>query len=730
MSTTNISPEDFAAAKAAYRALNDSPMQQRLREKREWFCGAVWWKPGDCDLDYLLAELRRMKEVGFDSVRFHNIPPEWDPRTETFDFSKADAWLDAAEQAGMRVTMHGQTRNPSDAFLAKHGITREAYERSHLDEPAMQEMLAAWMGPVLEHFLPRDSIIGYELMGEPGAGQGDIENDYDRPRFAQWLKDKYGTIEALDKAWNIYPEKGKLIADSFETAHEVLEGFKASRAVSGVHRAKMNYGAGRDLYRYLTDKFLSRARQLTAIFRRFDTRHIIMRGSHQLMVNPAALRWDFGQWARSADMHFSSIHLPWHFEAVQGEVDRPVMMEAKQTRDYFKDGFTSAFETIGGAVQYSGGYGTAMSAGLIRRHVISYLAAGNLSMAFWTWNHRPGGWEAGEYGMTSMSGRLTPWVKEIGKTAKGMARYIDELWEADGEPRVGLLQDWDSDCIYNFEPERHDVQEGVGQFGKGVVLQASRARIGAARALMNQHVPFEYVMTEELLEGIACRYPVLYAPHLRSLSTEVVEQLIGYVEKGGRLVADVQFAFMDPWGKMHPVGEGQLQDRLFGAFVDVIHDARTVSQRVDGVGIEGFYADIVPTVAKVIARFEDGRPAVTEARLGKGTAVLVGFDAARMCWKPGRGDVEAMIGELTMADAARTWRCNAPLAVRRRCDAADHYFLINDGPAMTARIHAGDARYINATDVLGGEAVDCDGTIAVPVGQESATWVRCERRSS
>ena len=41
--------------------------------------------------------------------------------------------------------------------------------------------------------------------------------------------------------------------------------------------------------------------------------------------------------------------------------------------------------------------------------------------------------------------------------------------------------------------------------------------------------------------------------------------------------------------------------------------------------------DIQPTSAEVIERFQNGRPSVTENKLGKGTAVILG--TVRLSWK-------------------------------------------------------------------------------------------------
>ncbi|MFW5839965.1 MAG: beta-galactosidase trimerization domain-containing protein, partial [Planctomycetota bacterium] len=424
------------------------------------------------------------------------------------------------------------------------------------------------------------------------------------------------------------------------------------------------------------------------------------------------------------DLFTTSIHLSWHFEAACGEVDRPVYFQSRQTRDYFKGGWTSAYETTGGAVQYSGGYPNSMNPGLMRRLMCNYLAAGHVNIAFWTWNNRPGGWEAGEYGMTSLSGKVTSWASQAGQIARAMGKYHRELWSARQENPVGVLEDWDTQAVYTLEPDRHDLTDGPGRFGGGTQLQPIWAMIGASRALVNHHRAFQYVRTEELGDGIGPAYPVLYAPHLRALSTEALENLLAYVEAGGRLVADVQFGFQDPWGKCHPAGEGGPVERIFGAWIDVIHHTRTEQMQLGDMPIDGYFADVETTDAKVLARFADGRAAVTEVRRGKGSAVLVGFDLARMCTRPGNAQAEAYLAQLTTGHMQRTWQCDAPLAFRLRSQQADHYFLINDGPARAAFIQAFDRQYTEGVDAITGEPVDVAQSMVIDLPAESACWIR------
>jgi beta-galactosidase len=711
----------------ACRCLNDSPMQRRLREGREWFVGAVYWMPGDYDPGELRRELRRMHDLGFNAVRYHSADPT-ETRAGEFDFTRTDDWMNAAEEAGIRVILHANLTRPSDALLADCGLDRRSFLQGHLDAPKPREALERWLGPIVGRYRPHPALLAWGLLGEPEPGDEDIDNEYDRQRFGRWLRERYGTIDRLDEAWNLYPQKGRPIVPGFEEAWRALEGFGADRKISGAHRAKVNYGAARDMLRYLTEKLIARAARVIEVVRTYDPDHPVTTGSHQLFANQAALRWDIGRWARLGDLHFSSIHLSWHFEPVEGEVDRPVYMQARQTRDYFKGGWTSAFETTGGAVQYSGGYGNAMTAGLMRRLMLSYLAAGNVNIAFWTWNHRPGGWEAGEYGLTTLSGEVSPWAEEAGRVARAMAAHKDELWQAEQDVRVGVLEDWDTQAILALEPERHELKAATaGRFGRGTAMQASRARIGVSRALINAHVPFEYVTSAELLEGIALRYPVIYAPHLRALGREAADALGDYVRRGGRLIADVQFAFLDPWGKLHPTGLGGLREGLFGAWIDTIHDARTDPRSANGIAVEGFFGDLRTTSARVICRFDDGRPAVSEARVGKGTAVLVAFDAARMCHRPGNLAMEGLLADLVTAGWRRPWRCTAPMTFRLSAPKADHYFLINDSAARTAFLSVFDREYTSAREVIEEGDIDLSGTIAVELPAQSAKWLRFER---
>ena len=230
--------------------------------------------------------------------------------------------------------------------------------------------------------------------------------------------------------------------------------------------------------------------------------------------------------------------------------------------------------------------------------------------------------------------------------------------------------------------------------------------------------------SDEILKGIACCYPVIYAPHLRAVSKEVIESLTVYVQKGGRLIADVQFAFCDEWGKLHEKGKGSQIENLFGAWVDTIHDSRTGDRKINNFSVEGFYGDIVCTDAKILNCFENGATAITENTLGEGSAVLIGFDAAMSCQSTIKPQVEELLECLINSDDRNEWNCSAPMTFRIECESADHYFIINNGVGKAVYLNVFDNKYNSGLDVIENQSISTKGTIVIDVEKESGAWIR------
>jgi beta-galactosidase len=323
--------------------------------------------------------MKRIKETGFTFVRLHAIDPEVDA-------------------AGLITFPHFQMLDTA---------------------PATRRLVQA----ISRHYRGNKVVACCLIGGEPHATGIPLTDEKDQQAFRAWLKKQYGSPAAVHRAWSIYPSRRPQFVTSWDDALRIACTIKKGTGlVLATTEAKHEvYGTTRDLMRFRADQMCAHHRAVAAMIRRVDPTRPIWVGNHQLMLNQAQLGWDVMESGRTADVYYTSIHLSWHFEPSDGEVDRPVYMQSRLTHDAFKGGHTSAYETTGGPVQYSGGFGNHMDAGLMRRLMFNYLAAGNQSIAFWDWVCRPGGIEAGEYGLVTLSGKVSEWAREAGRVARHAA---------------------------------------------------------------------------------------------------------------------------------------------------------------------------------------------------------------------------------------------------------------------------------------------------------------------
>ncbi len=695
------------------------------------FASVVYFHPEPSAAADLTAEFGRIRDAGFDCVRYHHfmdqtsrlVPVRHDP---PLDFAQSDIWLDAAATAGIRIIFHIDTLVPHPRGLFSDTSARNATVTRYRDH---------------------DALLFWAAFGEPHGTSLDL-NATDAEGFAAWLRERYESLDELERAWNVYAGGGRLVP-SFEEAWRAAAPFGGEDEINGVNRALRSYGAQRDAVRYRTEQAMELPIDFIAGVRDLDPTHDFLVGSHQLFLNQAYLGWDIREWGQLAPLFGTSIHLSWHFEPVDGDVTVPVYLQARYTRDVNPWGITSAYETTGGPVQHSGGYGNHMDRGLMRQLLMSYIAAGNDAVAFWTWNPRPGGWEAGEYGMVGLSGKLTEWGAEAGRIARALIESSDELQaggaeppaasagaqpsyrDVVGEPVAGVLLNWDSQAIQTLEPERHDLSSARSVLSSGTKIETSRAWIGVSRAMAEHQIPFRYLHAEQPEYLDPARVPVLIASHIRAISNTQLDALGEYVRSGGTLIADCTFAYYDPHGRVRVPGTDSAQAELFGGWIDAVHDNRTGDVAFRGERVPRFFGTLELTEASVIAMFADGRPAAAIHTLGAGRTILTAFELGDPSLRSSDNEFARFLRDRVRGVMPSQWTSTVATTYRRRAGAADHYFIINDGPATDCVIRSADRRYRSAVSVAPQSdahdrhvIVDSTGTVTCLVGSRTAEWIR------
>lgn len=705
-----------------YDSLHGSAMQDKFRRLAPVPIGVVFLPWAGMTEGELREQFRTMRRVGFHNLKQVMGSPEW-PERELMRIALEEGvipfwygeggWEDLTPELLARLGLEPGT----PPAVARRDPRVRAYQAG-----VLKRQVEAWKTAPA----PAAGVKGY--FGQPDAGL----RPEDEADFKAWVRSAYGTVEELVTAWNQLDVGIRPGMDVYRSWAD-FEGDRLANMEFGGEgpRPGREYGFVRDVLRFKADRNIAyiratrvpdvpgqpqRAGGEMGLFLPFASRGTDMEGIAEAM--------------REVGSFYPSLHFAWHFEEADYETTRCIYMMASLVVDWFKGGWTGIWESTGGPQQFSGGKGwdrageesTAgftVTAGTMTQLQLSYLAGGARGSGIWTWNPREAGWESGEFALLDRNRQVGERARRTGRIAQAAEEWREELWQAHKEPWVGVLVNWDNEAIWA-------AVAGPGRTHfKHYPVQA---RIGISRALINGNIPWEHVTPADLRAGLGPRYRVIYLPAQVAVNADLWPLFEAYVRAGGRLVADAPAAMWNERGKMLRTGPGTPFERIFGASIRDYQYASNVPRWREGTGpeagekeLEGFILEVEATTATVRERFQTGEPAVTEHRLGEGTAVLLAADASFALRRPGREALEAWTRKWTLGKAVAPFTCEGAIVYRLAAPEADHYFLLNDGEETTAGWRSEVYRYVEWRDALTGAVVD---PAAVAVEGYGGRWLR------
>ncbi len=718
-------PDRFLADR--YDQLGDSPMQRKLRRMAPMPVGSVFIEWPDMTESQIREQFRLMKMLGYTCLK------QLMARNGGFGWGKLAHW---ALDEGIIPFWYDEAggEEPTSALLEKLGLDPQMDIEQAMAHPTVQ----AHQEKLLRERIDRQHEQWQQQQeqhrkGPPPKGSGQhvpgVNPQIDGtellpetvPHFIEWLKGQYESIEQLKQAWNCHI-LGSPRAAAWQTWDDV------ARDVTEF--PVREYRHLRDILAFKAETFIhQRIRPRVEQRNQTDPHEPVRAGGEMGLFLPFASRGtDMEQIAQEmaeGGSFYPSLHPVWHFEEVQFEFARSAYMQAAITADWAKGIWTATWESTGGPQYFSGGKapfvpevrdqtpGFTIDAGAMRQLMFSYLAAGFKGFGMWCWNPRLAGWEAGEFALVDRNLKPTKRTVEVGKVGLAARRYRREIWQGRKEPVVGLLNDWDSDAIW----------AAMSRSGRDKYkVDPIRARIGASRALIDANVPWEHVTARNLRAGLADRYAVIYLPAIISLHTDLLEILHGYAERGGRVVMDLPGGYFDEYGRMLPTDKGSAFEKLFGVEFNEFAYSNNFEYRIDGLKLEGFTAVMTPTTARARAHYNNGDPAIAESRVGQGSAVILGTQASLNCFRPGNTQMQDLLVSHTLGGLELPYRCEGALAYRLACPGVDHFFLINDGPPVRAKLTVPDVHYTEWRDAVTDEPLDVGAPI--DIAMHDARWIR------
>ncbi len=694
-----------------YDQIHWSPTQEKFRKIAPLPVGAVYiQRPGEGEQE-IREHFRTMKRLGFTALKQFFPIPGW----------TSEELAMIALDEGIIPWWYGEAgwEAITDELLDKLGIPRNtnmAEIRTHPQMVAYQTALLRDRINRIEERRELKKAIRINSKVPPTGNIGIDLPEETRPAFLAWVRKQYQTIERLNYAYNRHHA---LMGKPFKS----WEDFENKWATISSHE----YRHLRDIFRFKADMRLAKIREQMEQYNNFDPHEPLRAGGEMGMFLPFAYRGvdmeGIAEIMKNYGSFYPSIHLSWHFNEVEHEIVRPVYMQAALTHDYFKGGWSATWESTGGPQQFNGGKegnGFTVDEGIMTQLMLSYLAAGYKGFGLWAWSAVTAGSGAGEFSLLDRHNQVTPRAIRVGQIGQAARKYRDELWKARKEPLVGVYAEWDNEAIW--------AAMSVTGTGRDRFRQLPiDARVGISRALINGNIPFEYVTASDLRKGLAHRYKIIYLPFVIAINQDVMEILSDYVREGGRLVIDMPSGWYDEYGALMSTDKGTTFEKTFGTIINSYQYAGVnVPYSLDQLKLNGFTVDLTPTSAKILAKYDNGKPAITENNYGRGKAILLGYEASMAAFKPGNEQAEKMLLRYTLGDYEANYKCEEVIVYRIAAPSVDHYFLINDGPKTKAFLDTKSYDYQRLVDAIKGQQLQLNQPIEVD--GYSGRWLRFEKR--
>ena len=153
------------------------------------------------------------------------------------------------------------------------------------------------------------------------------------------------------------------------------------------------------------------------------------------------------------------------------------------------------------------------------------------------------------------------------------------------------------------------------------------------QALTVNHIQCVPEFAESLNEEKLKRYKLILLPDARCLSEKEIKLLKDWVEKGGVLIATGSSSLYDEWGRKR---EDYALRELFGvSYKGSAKENKNFNYQ--GLTItydkERAFDTIQPEKAEVVGRWQNGEPAVTKNKCGRGKVIFISANKLGLCYE-------------------------------------------------------------------------------------------------
>ena len=485
-------------------------------------------------------DLERMKAHGIETVRIGEFA--WsllEPREGAFEFGLFDRFLALACKHGMKVIFGTPTATPPawvtenypetlnaspDGRLYRHGLRRHYTYNS----PKYRELTVKIVRALGERYGHCPAIVGWQIDNELNCEADEFHSEADHAAFREYLREKFGTLEALNAAtggnfwsqnyteWSQVHLRRHTVNDEFNP-HMLLEE-KRFFSESAVRYCRLQCDTLRPL---IGDAFIT----TNGIFGNLD---------YTRLTDGALDFIDYDSYPNFAQDLVNGAKEDYFRDRISGRM----LDEVRALSPRF-----GIMEQQSGANGWTGRMEAPMPLpGQMRLWTMQSIAHGADYVGYFRWRTAPYGTEIYWHGLNDYDNRDNRRLRELRQIRDDVARIAPVA----GEPfraRVAYLRDYDNDW-----------DAGVDQWHGRVARQSLDA---AWRAAQLEHEPMDYLfINADTPDEALARYALLIYPHPAILDDAIAAKLKRYLERGGQVLFAARTGYKDVYGRcpMRPMG--------------------------------------------------------------------------------------------------------------------------------------------------------------------------------
>jgi beta-galactosidase len=584
------------------------------------FYGAAYYNeyvPSPLHPERLAIDARMMQAAGFNVVRMgESTWSLWEPANGVFNYAWMDRVVDAMSKVGIKVIMGTPTysmpvwlwkehpellaRPLGDGYLG-YGMRQDM----DYDNPIFRHYAQQLIVNMVRHYRNNPDVIGWQIdneTGSYGASNRDVFNG-----FVDYLKEKFGTPEAMDRAWflnywgqdvydwNNMPTRDNATSPSYKLDWARYSQLRVTRYLAWqAQLVRENRGPGQFV---MTD---------------FGS---IMRPD----VNEPAV-------AKIEDVVADNIYHGWQddytgeYDALQGSLARSL----KHTNYLVTEtnAQTLGWNSEGQFPPYDG---------QLRLDAYTHYANGADMVEYWHWATLEDGQETYWGGVLSHDLGPNRAYREVTRIGRELKRIGPEIANLRIHNQVAILYSVDSMNGLSFMPYKNETNNGwqpARSFGSyASLVQQLHSALYAA----NVGADFVFPDTPSFSQ-----YRLLIVPALYVADDALLKRIANYVHNGGNVLMTFKSGFTNENGAVRwELAPGPLREAAgftYQEYSNLKHplalrgDPFHVGQADDKVGTWAEFLQL--TTAKPLATYADpffGRwPAITRNHFGKGTLTYEG----------------------------------------------------------------------------------------------------------